>query len=142
MVMTRVWIKDPHAGGVKIPETIKETIKGRIVSYAEARYAGKYARIEVRFKGQFCYIDAYTEPFVPEDYDPLQFGETKEEYVERLRNTPLHLCRLRYKGDEEQWSMAFYTYSHNKYEPSVFDHGGFFGTPEEAFQTSAVYLDE
>ena len=38
--------------------------------------------------------------------------------------------------------MAFYTYSHNKYEPSVFDHGGFFGTPEEAFQASAVYLDE
>ena len=140
--MTTVWIKDPHSGGVKIPKRIQESVKNRITTYAEAHYAGKYTRIEVRFRGHFCYIDAYTEPFVPHDYDPLKCGETKEKFIERLRNTPLHLCRLRYKGDEEQWTMAFYTYSHNTYEPSVFDHGGFFGTPEEAFQTSAVYLDE
>jgi len=79
---------------------------------------------------------------VPEDYDASLFNETREEYTERLRNTPTHLCRLRYKGDEEKWTMAFYTYSHNKYEPSVFDNGGFYGSPEEAFQTSAVYLDD
>jgi hypothetical protein len=140
--MTRVRVKDPHSSGVKIPERLKETVKNRILSYAEAHYAGKYTRIEVRYKGHFCYIDAYTEPFVPEDYDPLTFGETREERIESLRKTPIHLCRLRYQGNEEQWTMAFYTYSHNKYEPSVFDHGGFFGTPEEAFQASAVYLDE
>jgi hypothetical protein len=140
-VVKKVWVKDPHSGGVNIPERIKETIKNRIVGYAETHYAGKFTRIDVRFKGQFCYIDAYTEPFVPEDYDSLLFGETREERVERLRDTPIHLCRLRYQGDEEEWTMAFYTYSHDKYEPSVFDHGGFFGTPEEAFQTSAVYLD-
>jgi len=44
-------------------------------------------------------------------------------------------------GDEEQWIMAFYTYSHMKYEASVFDSGEFYGTLEEAFQTSSVYLD-
>lgn len=60
--------------------------------------------------------------------------------MERLRNTPLHLCRLRYFGDEEKWSMAFYTYSREKYEPCVFDTGSFHGTPEEAFETAAVYL--
>lgn len=36
--------------------------------------------------------------------------------------------------------MAFYTYSHEKYEPSVFSNGTFHGTPEEAFDTAAVYL--
>ena len=141
-MMTKAWVKDPHSGGVNIPETVKEKVRDRIVRYAEAHYAGKYTRIDVRFKGHFCYIDAYTGPFVPDDYDPLLFGETREERVEGLRNIPVHLCRLRYKGDDEKWTMAFYTYSHNEYEPSVFDHGGFFGTPEEAFQTSAVYLDE
>ena len=140
--MTKIWTKDPHSGGVTIPERMKESVKNRIERYAEKNYSGKYTRIEVRFKGYFCYVDAYTEPFVPEDYDPQLFRESREERIERLRNTPIHLCRLRYKGDEEQWTMAFYTYSHNKYEPSVFDHGGFYGTPEEAFQTSAVYLDE
>ena len=141
-MMKKVWVKDPHSGGVKIPEGITDSVRNRIVGYAEEHYAGKYVRIDVRFKGCFCYIDAYTEPFVPEDYDSLLFGETREEYIERLRNIPTHLCRLRYKGDEERWTMAFYTYSHDKYEPSVFDHGGFFGTPEEAFQTSAVYLED
>jgi hypothetical protein len=140
--MRKIWVKGPHSGGVTIPERMKEKVKNRIERYAETHYAGKYTRIDVRFKGHFCYVDAYTEPFVREDYDPELFRETREERIERLRNTPIHLCRLRYKGDEEQWTMAFYAYSHNKYEPSVFDHGDFYGTPEEAFQTSAVYLDE
>lgn len=100
--MTKAWVKDPHSGGMKIPERIKNTMKNRIVRYAETHYAGKYTRIDVRFKGHFCYIDAYIEPFLPDDFDALKFGETKEKRIERLRNIPIHLCRLRYKGDEEQ----------------------------------------
>jgi hypothetical protein len=80
--MTTVWIKDPHSGGVKIPKRIQESIKNRITSYAEAHYAGKYTGIEVRFRGHFCYIDAYAEPFVPHDFDPRKCGETKEEFQE------------------------------------------------------------
>lgn len=137
----RVWVKDPHSGGVKIPERIRERVKTRILKHAETHHAGKYTRIDIRFKGFFCYIDAYQEPYIPDDYDPSLLNETREEYCERLRNTPIHLCRLRYMGDEEQWTMAFYTYSQMKYEPSIFDNGGFYGTPEEAFQTSSVYLD-
>ena len=137
----KVWVKYPHSGGVKIPESIKEPIKNRILTYAEKHYAGKYTRLDIRFKGFFCYIDAYTEPFIPDDYDASLFNETREEYTERLRNTPFHLCRLRYKGDQDKWTMAFYTYSHNKYDPCVFDSGDFYGTPEEAFQSSAMYLD-
>ena len=138
----KTWVYDPQAGGEKIPDAIKSHIRLRILEHAAKHYSGKYNRIDVRFRSQFCYIDAYTEPFVPEDYDPQLFGESRDERIERLRNTPTHLCRLRYFGDADRWSMAFYTYSQLKYEPCVFDNGGWHGTPEEAFDTSAVYLTD
>jgi hypothetical protein len=135
------WVYDPHSGGAKIPARLKDPITQRILAYAEAHYAGKYNRIDVRFRGQFCYIDAYIEPFVPKaSFKPELYGCTWEERIEYLRTVPTHLCRLRYNGDTEKWTMAFYTYSHMKYEPSMFNNGTFFGTPEEAFATSAVYL--
>jgi hypothetical protein len=38
---------------------------------------------------------------------------------------------------------AFYTYSHDKYELSMYDDGQFIGIPEQAFLISAnVYLNE
>jgi hypothetical protein len=68
--------------------------------------------------------------------------EFSGKYIERLRNTPAHLCRLRYFGNDE-WGFAFYTYSHEKYELSIYDDGQFTGKPERAFQISAnVYLNE
>ena len=73
----------------------KDRIRQRILKHAEANYAGKYLRIEVRFRGQFCYIDAYTEPQLSDDYDPKLMGMSREQYVERMRSTPTHLCRLR-----------------------------------------------
>ena len=138
--MVRKWVYDPHSGGVPIPEAVQASIRSRILDHAEKNYAGRYNRIDVRFRGKFCYVDAYTEPYVSEDFDPKLFDECREEHVERLRNTPTHLCRLRYFGDENRWSMAFYTYSHEKYEPCFFNNGSWHGTPEEAFDTSAVYL--
>ena len=138
----KTWNDDPHSGGVKIPEKKKEKITKRIIDYVEKHYSGKYTRIDVRYKTHFCYIDAYVKPFVPEDYDTSLFSESREDRIERMSKTPFHLCRLRYKGDDEKWSMAFYTYSHNKYEPSIFDNGSFYGTPEEGFQSSAIYLDD
>lgn len=137
----KILVYDPHSGGTKIPDTIKARIRQRILAYAQKNYAGKFNRIEVRFSGKLCYIDAYTEPFVSPEYNPELFGgKTQEERVEELRDYATHLCRLRFFGDEDRWSMAFYTYSHMKYEPSYFDNGTWFGTPEEAFDTSAVYL--
>jgi hypothetical protein len=55
------------------------------------------------------------------------------------RNTPLHLCRLRH-FTEDSWSMAFYSYSSERYEPCLIDPSKDTGTPEEAFETAAVYL--
>jgi hypothetical protein len=138
-----VWVYDPQSGGVKIPESVQPRIRERILKHAEQNYAGKYNRIDVRFRGVFCYIDAYTEPHVPEEgYNIELFGEPRAARIARLRNFPTHLCRLRYFGKDDRWSMAFYTYSHEKYEPCYFDNGTWEGTPEEAFDTSAVYLDD
>ena len=136
----RQWIHDPHSGGVKIPESVRQRTEQRLRAYAEAHYAGRYTRLEIRFRGALCYIDAYTEPEEPSPSLLAALGETREEHMERLRNTPTHLCRLRYLGDEEAWSLAFYTYSNEKYQPAVFRNGTFYGTPEEAFDIGAVYL--
>ena len=139
-MVRRMWVYDPQSGGKTIPEAIKPRIRQRIIDHAGTHYSGRYNRIDVRFRGKFCYIDAYTEPFISPDYDPQLYGKSREERIAELREIPTHLCRLRYFGDEDRWSMAFYTYSHEKYEPCVFDNGGWHGTPEEAFDTSAVYL--
>lgn len=133
-------MRNPHSGGVKIPPGIQGPVRERISKFAEKNYSGKFTRLDIRFKSHFCYIDAYTEPEIPSNFDPVLHRETREEYIERLRNTPTHLCRLRYHGQIDSWSMAFYTYSHEKYEPCVFENGSFFGTPEEAFKIGAIYL--
>jgi hypothetical protein len=138
--MKKGWVLNPHSGGVKIPEAVKTATRNRILKYAEQHYAGKYSRIDVRFRNQLCYIDAYKEPFMPPDYDAEQWGESREARLERLRNLPIHLCRLRYFGGEGQWSMAFFAYSSESYKPCYFPNGTFFGTPEEAFEASAGYL--
>ena len=110
------------------------------MDHAEKHYSGKYNRIDVRFRGKFCYIDAYTESFVSPEYNAELYGLSREERIAQLRETPTHLCRLRYFGNEDRWSMAFYTYSHEKYEPCIFNNGSWHGTPEEAVDTSAGYL--
>lgn len=136
----RGWVYDPHSGGVKIPAAVRWRTERRIRAHAEARYAGKFTRLDIRFRGPLCYIDAYTEPEKPSASLLRALGETREQYMRRQRNVPLHLCRLRYFGNEDRWSMAFYTYSNEKYEPCVFINGSFQGTPEEAFETGAIYL--
>lgn len=125
----RAWVFDPDSGGVKIPESAKEQTKRRILAHAEKHYAGRYARLDVRFKGALCYVDAYIEPDTRGS--PWKATrETREQFVERLRAAPTHLCRLRYFGPD-RWSVAFFTYSHERYEPSFFASGEQFGTPEE-----------
>jgi hypothetical protein len=133
------WVYDPGSGGVKIPERVRRETQQRIEAYAAQHYAGQYTRLGIRFRAQFCYIDAYQEPVVSDDWPPKDWPETREEFVERLRNTPVHLCRLRYFSDDK-WGFAFYTYSNEKYELSIFPNGSFTGTPEEAFAVSAMYL--
>lgn len=93
------WVYNPHVGGIKIPPAVRLRTEQRIRAYAEARYGGTFSRLDIRFHGALCYVDAY---------------------IETQPDVPLHLCRLRYFRNEEAWSMAFYTYSHEKYEPCTF----------------------
>jgi hypothetical protein len=103
----RTWVYNPHVGGVKISPAVRLRTEQRIRAYAETHYRGKFGkfnRLDIRFRGVLCYIDAYIEP---------------------RQTVPLHLCRLRYFGNEKAWTMAFYTYSGKKYEPCVFGNGTF-----------------
>jgi len=137
----KTWVFSPDAGGVGIPDSVRQNVVKRINSIAEKHCKGKYIRLDISFKGQFCYIDAYQEPKVGKNRPPKNWPETREEHIERLQNTPTHLCRLRYFGTDE-WGFAFYTYSHEKYELCAYPNGKWFGKPEDAFLASAVYLND
>ena len=137
MARQQRWVLDPDSGGIRIPDTVRRRVEARLRGYAEQHFSGRYTRLDIRFRGQFCYVDAYTEPELTPGWPPADGLETREAYVERLRNTPTHLCRLRYFGDEEGWGFGFYAYSSESYELSVFPSGDFLGPPEEAFQVSA-----
>lgn len=134
------WVRDPFSGGVKVPPAVQERTRRRILAYAEKHYKGKYTRLDIRFRGALCYIDAYREPELTPGWPPNDWHETREQYIERMRNLPTHLCRLRYFSNDDEWGLAFYTYSNEKYTDSAFQSGKFFGTPEEGFETGAMYL--
>lgn len=140
MSRERQWVFDPDRGGLRMSEAVKRRTEERIRRYAEQHFAGHYTRLDIRFRVQFCYIDAYTEPEPSQDWRPPDWPETLEQIIERLRKTPTHLCRLRYFGNEERWGFGFFNYNGEHYELSVFPSGEFFGPPEEAFQVAAMYL--
>ena len=97
-------------------------------------------RLVVRFRGQFCYVDAFVEPKLTSGWPPADWPETKKQYTKRLRNTPTHLCRLQYFG-KDQWGFGFYTCRHDSYERTFYPDGQILGTPEAAFTVSAsMYL--
>ena len=130
----------PHTGGKPIPEAVQNAVRLRILNHAQAHYAGRYRRIDVRFSGALCYIDAYQEPAPGSEGVASLTGETPAEFAERIRNTPVHLVRLGY-FDEDRWSLSFYTYSHERYELCSYPNGEEFGTVEQAFDVGAVYLE-
>jgi hypothetical protein len=136
------WVLNPDSGGTKVPEAVRQRTEARLRRFAEDRFAGRYTRLDIRFRGQFCYIDAYIEPEpLGPDWPPADWPESREEYQDRLRNTPIHLCRLRYFGDEERWGFGFYSYASDRYELSMFPTGEFYGRPEDALEVSAeMYL--
>jgi hypothetical protein len=137
----RQWVIDPHSGGEPITAATQDVVRQRILDHAQKYHAGKFTRIDVRFRGALCYIDAYKEP--PPDSEQLAkiCHVPLAEYVEGFRNTSTHLVRLRH-FDRERWSLAFFTYSNEKYSPCVYPNGESFGTVEQAFDVGAVYLTD
>lgn len=129
----KVWVYSPQSGGQKIPPDVQRRVQQQLLGYAQDNYGDVKGliRIDVRFRGQFCYIEAYDEPSEPDEQTLSYFGITREEYIEQRKNTPSPLCRLRYFR-QSGWTLAVYTYSHEKYEPAIFPSGKWEGTPEEA----------
>jgi hypothetical protein len=133
------WGVDPHSGGVKISDAVKRATTARIEKHAAAKYAGKYTRLDIRYRGALCYMDAYTEPEAPSEEMLRLRGQTREQALEQMRAMPTHLCRIRFFA-VDRWSLAFFAYSSEKYEPSMYPNGEWFGTPEQAFDVGAMYL--
>ena len=126
--MRKVWIYDPHSGGKPIPPATKVRTEGRIFDHVGKRYAGRFPRVDVRFRGALCYIDGYQER-----------SDANSGSAQPNDDVPLRLCRIRFFGDEDRWSYAHYNYSYEKYEPSFLLSGEFHGTPEEAFDTATQF---
>ena len=115
IVFSMPWIKNASAGE-KIPPADYDKIRKRLKEYADTRPWGISRKIQLRFRGQFCYVaneeaDGFLAP----------------------------LCRLCYMG-KNRWSSAFYKYSNERYEPCMLPMGSFSGPLEEAFSVCEVYL--
>ncbi|MDP2820384.1 MAG: hypothetical protein Q8O29_19320 [Polaromonas sp.] len=135
---TRGWYFDPHSGGVKIPERTKQQVERCLHACFAKLGHDKSARLEVRFRGALCYIDAYREP----DAELVKYwasrGENVQEAIASYREHPTRLGRLRH-FDLNRWSYAFYTYSNERYEASTLN-GEWTGTPEQGLEVGCVYL--
>jgi len=99
------WVYDPHSGGNKIPPYQYDMLRRQAETFAKTRsWFPKYELI-LRFKNQFCYLDALNR-------------KEKEQFP---------IGRLRYFR-ENAWSLAFYTYSNERYAPCIFPSGEWEGT--------------
>lgn len=119
---------------VSIPEAIRRDLKNRLERHARTAWNERCARVDVRFRGEYAYVDVL-------ENDPWVMPDASEEEKERIRQTPTKLCRLAWTGDPDSWGFAFYKYSDERYEPSITLDGSFAGTPETCFDTAAqAYL--
>lgn len=101
------------------PLSTKNSLTQRLNDRARERWPD-LAKVEVRFRGHFAYLDGH-----------LPDGEV------------MRLCRLRYGGSASNWGFALYRASHDDYEPSYLPSGTFSGTPEEALDCACgLYLND
>ena len=112
----KVWCICPQSGGSKIPPNLQKIITKQANAYAAKQAWSRTFQIKLRYKNQFCYLDASEK-----GKDDFPIG------------------RLRYFSNGK-WSLAFYAYSNETYKPCVFQNGGWFGTLEEAIDICSVYL--
>ena len=117
-----------------IPEPVRRTLTDRLETYARTAWGERCARVDIRFRSDYAYIDAF-------ERNPWIRPDASEEEQERIQQTPTKLCRLTWMGDLDSWEFAFYKYSDERYEPSISLDGSFGGSPEACFDTAAqVYL--
>ena len=110
------WYFNPQTGGRKIPTETRSKTCARANTYAATCPWYPKKQLKLRFKGQFCYLDTLEEEG---NINPIG--------------------RLRY-FDNDKWSLAFYTFSNERYEPCIFSNGEWFGTIEEAIEVCEIYM--
>lgn len=110
------WYFDPHSGGTKIPVNHYQQIIDQVNLHEQKQKWFPKFKIQLRFKGQFCYLDGYKE------------GEV-----------PFPVGRVRY-FDDNSWSLAFYTYSNERYKPCLFRNGKWLGIIEDAIDICSTYF--
>lgn len=102
-MVSRRWQFNPDSGGRPVPEIVRATTRAAVLDHANCHFAGRYREIDVRFRSQFCYVDAHLEPSAP------PAGPTPPEPD---RADVMELCRLRF-FDRDRWSLALYSYATN-----------------------------
>jgi choline dehydrogenase-like flavoprotein len=101
------------------PASTKTSLGQRLTARARDRWPA-LTRVDVRFRGQFAYVDGV-----------LPDGDV------------LPLCRLRYGGSASIWGFAIYRASHDDYDKSVLPSGYPAGTPQEALDCACgLYLGD
>jgi len=140
-VTKRVWQFDPSSGGRPVPDAVRRETRAAILDHGQRHFTGRYRELDVRFKAQFCYVNAYVGPAEPvADGESVDAGGNRGEDLEQSRSSELKLCRLRFFAPD-RWSLAIYSYAQERYEASVFADGGFVGCPEDGFDLAAnLYL--
>ncbi len=113
-----IWVKSAHAGGVKIPPAVAEQTKKEIEACWRREFKGFFKKVFIRFRGQFCYIDA-------------DVGQP----------VALELCRLRHFQSDD-WSVSLYNYSSEGYDPVPMPSGEDTGKAVEGFRLAASFLAE
>ena len=117
-----------------IPESVRRDLQDQLERHARTAWSERCARVEVRFHGEYAYVDAF-------ERDPWMMADATEEEIERLKQTPTKLCRLAWSGNPDTWAFAFYKYSDERYELSITLDGSFAGSPESCFDTATqAYL--
>ncbi len=115
----KVWCLDPQSGGTKIPREHYSSIEDQIETYARKQaWYHPSIKIQARFRNQFCYLDS------------IENG-----------GIIAPLVRLRYFGTN-RWTLAFYTYSNEKYKPCIFRNGSWYGSIEGAIDIGSIYLTQ
>lgn len=112
-----VWVFNEHSCGNIIPAKNKALITAQAEAFAKSRPWHPKYQLKLRFRRQFCYVDALKE------------GDSQ----------PDPLCRLRYFS-MTSWSLGFFTWSNERYEPCAFPSGKLSGVLEDAITICEPYL--
>ena len=107
----------PPKGGTKIPTDQKNCILEQAYAYSLTRPWSAEYQLFLRFNGKFCYLDG--------------------KHIKEKHSFPLG--RITY-FDKNVWALAFFTYSNQRYEPSIYRSGKWFGNLEEAINICELYL--